>query len=175
MGRPAISNWRFKIGTTIQGLTVSENLPSYTLTDIEHLLTVAIFKRLLQKYEPFFGDQAKFLGASILNYALLRLPDGSDAIRYAAENSTLIEQQAAMVCQDDLLSQAFGTLYAVMLIRIGPTDPERSHALTEQASELLISIRTPKELCMSDDYFELIQNLKEYVDLLWGKPDQSMS
>jgi hypothetical protein len=153
----------------------SGGLPSYTLTDIEHLLTIGIFKRLLNKYQPFFGDQAKFLGANILNYALLRSPEGLDAVRYVAENSNLIEQQATMICQDDLLSHAFGTLYAVMLIRIGPTDPERSHALAERASELLISIRTPEELCRTDDYFELLRNLKEYVDLLWGKTDHLMS
>ncbi len=76
-----------------------------------------------------------------------------------------------MICQNDMLAHAFGTLYAVMLIRIGPTDPERSHALTEQASELLISIRTPEELAKTDDYFDLLQNLKEYVDLLWGRSD----
>jgi hypothetical protein len=149
---------------------VEDSSQRFTLSGIENLLTVAIFKRLLIKYEPCFGDQTNLLAANILNFALVRVPEGSDAIRYATENHALIEQQATMICRDDVLAHALGTLYAVMLIRLGPTDLERSNALTGRACELLIDIRTPEELCETEDIFDLLRNLEEYVQSLWGEP-----
>lgn len=68
-----------------------EALPS----DLELLLVSGIGKRLIDRYQPYFGDQSKFLSAGIINFAFLLPSRQTEQVqRYLSENECLIKQQA---------------------------------------------------------------------------------
>lgn len=150
------------------------DIPVATLpSEVEFILSLGILKLLIAKYQPHFGDQSSFLGAAILNFAFLMPPSGIEEVeRYRAENACLIEQQARLINLDFRLANAFSLLYSFMLIRLGPTDSERSSALTEMASELLIILRAPEEICNTNDPWEFLDFVRKCaLDLIGGEPN----
>jgi hypothetical protein len=121
------------------------------------MLCVGIGKMLQAKYGPHFGDQSKYLSMGILNFVLATPPGNEEAERYCEANRCLIEQQANAIHLDFELAYAFSILFSFVLVRLGPTDPERTAELMERASALHIILRTTNEICPTDDAITFLQ------------------
>ena len=132
------------------------------------MLCVGIGKMLQAKYSPDFGDQSKYLSMGILNFVLAP-PENEEAERYREANRCLIEQQAHAIYLDFELAYAFSILLSFVLVRLGPTDPERTAGLVERASALHITLRTTKEICPTDDAIAFLQFIRKYASDLIEK------
>ena len=140
-------------------------------SEVEFMLCLGIVKMLQAKYGPHFGDQSKYLSVGILNFALETPPGNEEAERYCEANRCLIEQQAHAIYLDFELADAFSILFSFVLVRLGPTDPERTAELVERASALHIMLRTTKEICPTDDAITFLQFVRKYAsDLIEKEP-----
>ncbi len=141
-----------------------EMLPS----QVEYMLAMAIGKKLIDRFSPAHGDRSNWLSAAVLNFAFMMKPGDETGERYLSENLSTILQEMQGISQDVQLNDAFSLLYSFMLIRIGPTDFERSHGLTLRASELSIALRTPEEICGPVDSRRFLDYVQAYTTRLWN-------
>jgi hypothetical protein len=145
---------------------MGENRPICDPSEFDAKLRIGIFRLLDAKYRPRFGDQTKFLCAGIFNYALSEPPGNDEAEAFLRSNERLIEQEAGNLCLDQHLALALSILYTFTLIRIGPTDPERSMNIAERATRLSIAIRSTEELYPTDDAIQFLAFLDEFASKL---------
>jgi hypothetical protein len=136
-------------------------------SELEYMLAMAISKRLMARFTPTHGDQSNRLAVAMLNYAFLMKPGDEAAERYTSHSHNAVLRELEAMREDDQLYDGFSLLYSFMLIRIGPTDYERSHALTLRATELLIGLRTPEEICGPIDAQGFLDYIQKYIDRLW--------
>lgn len=146
---------------------MSEPKLTMSPSELEYMLVMAIFKRLMSRFTPIHGDQSNRRAVAMLNHAFLMKPGDEAAERYLAENQNAVVQEFEAIRDDLQLYDAFSLLYSFMLIRIGPTDFERSHALSLRASELYIVLRTPEEFCGPIDAQGFLDYIQAYIDRLW--------
>jgi hypothetical protein len=146
---------------------MSEPKLTMSPSELEYMLVMAIFKRLMAKFTPTHGDESNRRAVAMLNYAFLMKPGDEPAERYLVEHQNEVLQEFEAIRDDVQLYDAFSLLYSFMLIRIGPTDFERSHALALRASELYIVLRTPEEFCGAIDAQGFLDYIQEYIDRLW--------
>ena len=137
-------------------------------SQVEYVLATAIGKRLMKRYAHEFGDRSNFFAVAILNRAFLMETDARDALHFREQHVELIEREAHAIYADDDLAHAFSLLYSFMLIRIGPTDSERSHALAQTAMDLNIELRTPEEFCGPCNASEFLDYVQRYATNLLG-------
>jgi hypothetical protein len=139
-------------------------------SDVEMILTHAVGKLLIDRYSSHFGEEeAARIAVAILNLAFVMETDDESALRFARENQVFIEQQAQAVHLDPKISDAFSLLYSFMLVRLGPTNPERSRALSERATDLFIVLRTTEEIYPTNDAFEFLSFVRRYaLELISG-------
>jgi hypothetical protein len=121
-------------------------------SDVEFIFVHGIGKILISKYHPALGEDSNLIAVAILNHLFLKAPGNEKTEHYRSKNALLIEREARAISSDPELSYVVSVLYTFMLIGIGPTDPERSSALVERASELMIDLETPEELCPGCDF-----------------------
>src|SRR5271170_3665183 len=111
------------------------------------------------------GSDLKLLPSQV-EYVLAT--DARDALHFREQHVELIEREAHAIYADDDLAHAFSLLYSFMLIRIGPTDSERSHALAQTAMDLNIELRTPEEFCGPCNASEFLDYVQRYATNLLG-------
>jgi hypothetical protein len=145
---------------------MGENRPMYDPAGIDAKLRIGIFRLLDGKYRPRFGNQSKFFCAAIFNHALSEPPGNDEAKAFLKSNERLIEQEAGNLCLDQHMAAALSILYTFTLIRIGPTDPERSMTIVERATKLNIAIRSTEELYPTTDAIQFLAFLDEFASRL---------
>ncbi len=138
-------------------------------SDFEYLLAMAIGKRLIDKFTPTVGADSNRFAVAVLNYAFLKETEDLNAQRYREQHHSLIVWAAQQVPNDEEMSDAFSLLYSLMLIRIGPTDFDRSHRLAERATELCIELRTPEEICGTSDPSVYLDYVRKYAQRLLNR------
>ena len=152
-----------------------ENRLAALASDFEYILAVAIGKQLIYRFTPTLKADSNRFAVAVLNYAFLKKTDDVDAIRYRDDNYPLIVWAAQQISKDEELSDAFTLLYSLMLLRIGPTDFDRSHRLAERASELCIELRTPEEICNTCDSSVFMDYVQEYAQSLWSRSPRAVN
>jgi hypothetical protein len=136
-------------------------------SEVAFLLQLGIFKKLNNRYVPYFGNDSPLLSVAIVNFLLVEEPGNEDALRYKTANQVLIEQQAQLVSSDPDLSFALSVLCSFTLVQLGPKHPDRSNAIESRASQAGIVLRTTNELYPTDDGLEFLKRVREYAsDLL---------
>ena len=79
----------------------------------------------------------------------------------------MIDLEARSICYHHELSDAFSLLYSFMFILLGPTNFERTRALSDRASDLLIELRTPEEICGTSDPWVFLAYVRKFaLDLI---------
>jgi hypothetical protein len=112
--------------------------------DVDLMLRIGTFSLLHAKYKPHFGDEAKFLSAAILNYALLMDAGNETALEYYNRNESLIQQQAKLAHLDRELHEALSRLVDFVMIRTAPESLGTFMALQERADQLSLTLpKTP--------------------------------
>lgn len=139
-----------------------------TPSEAEYMLAMAIGKKLMERFAPKHGSQSNRLAAAVLNYAFMMKPGDEEAEQYLRENSPVILSEIDAIRDDDQLNAAFSLLYSFMLIRIGPTDFDRSHGLATRASDLNIVLRTPEEFCGPVNAMRFLAYVQEQSIRLWN-------
>jgi hypothetical protein len=143
-------------------------------SDIERMLAYGVGELLIDKFRSHFGEEeAGRIAVAILNSAFLMGTDDDGALCFARDNLAFVEQQAKAVHLDPQMSDAFSLLYSFMLVRIGPTDPERSTALTSRATDLMIALRTTEEIYPTTSASEFLSYVRRYaLELISGRRTQ---
>lgn len=144
-------------------------------SQVEYLLVTAITKRLMDRYAPTFGEKSNFIAVAILNRAFLMEPGGEAAIRFREVHADLIEREAHEIWKDSVMEMAFSLLYALLLIRIGPTNYVRTRALAETATELNIELRTSEEFYNTSAPWKFLAYVQRQATNLLGytRPEES--
>jgi hypothetical protein len=133
-------------------------------SEVEYILAHSIGKKLIERYQPEFGEQkASFLAVAILNHAFLMPTDSQEALSFSEDNKVLIDLESRSICYHRELSDAFSLLYSFMLIILGPTNFERTRELSDRASDLLIELRTPEEICNTSDPWVFLAYVRKYA------------
>lgn len=153
---------------------MSESRLAALASDFEYILALAVGKLLIDRFTPTLREDSNKFAVAVLNYAFLKRTDDVNAIQYRDDNYRLIVWAAQQISKDEELSGAFSLLYSLMLIRLGPTDFDRSHRLAERASELCIELRTPEEICNTSDPSVFLDYVQEYAQRLWNRGSEAV-
>lgn len=145
---------------------MSEDKSILAPSEIDFKLRCGIFRLLQAKFTPVLGSESKFLTAAVFNWFFAEPPGNEQAEKFLKFNEDQIIQKARTLHLDSDLGLALSVLYTFTLLQLGPTNPEKSMALLNRASESNIFILSPDELYPGADAIKFLAFLDEYATRL---------